>query len=416
MTAAASGSYRLTSVTGRHVAAIVAGAAVAVAIAWAAGLGGTRGRREPGPPRSAPVPPLPTRALAPPAVEAPRQPRPPSAGEGFDTYSSRPEEDLDLAAASLLLSRDAEPALDPAPVLARLDAWAAEVREVCAAAPDRGAALARFLDAAFGAAGLAFDADDPEGRRPEGLHVHRVLERRQGACLGLSLLVHALADRVGIPARAVALPEHVFLRLDAGGAWRNVEVTAAGAEKPDEEYRGEHRVSPGAVAAGTYLSPVGRRGLLAMLCVNRAAHRLEAGDAAGALRDADRAVRLRERFPQSHANRAAALLALGRPAEALTSAERALALHPGLLGALLSRAEARIRTGDRDGARADAEDAVARAPKDALARTMLGRARLESGDAEGAAREFEAALALSPELSDARRGLEAANRAQASRR
>ncbi len=371
------------------------------------------GERAPdGPPRAAPVPPLPGRPPRPPAVEAPRRPPEVRAGEDFDAYAARGEEGLDLAAASLLLAREQEPGLEATGVLARLDAWASEVREVCAAAADRGAANGRFLDAAFGAAGLSFDRDDPEGRRPEGLHLHRVLERRQGACLGLALLVHALADRVGIPAQAVALPEHVFLRLDAGGAWRNVEVTAGGAAKSDEEYRSGHRVPPEAIAAGTYLAPVGRRGLLAMLCVNRAAHRLEAGDAAGALRDADRAIRLRATFPQGPANRAAALLALGRPADALASADRALALHPGLLGALLSRGEARARTGDLDGSRADAEEAVARAPADALARTLLGRVLLAARDAEGAAREFEAALALAPDLPDARRGLEAAERAR----
>src|SRR5208282_994146 len=91
---------------------------------------------------------------------------------------------------------------------------------------------------------------------------------------------------------------------------------------------------------------------------NRSHARLEAGDAVGALEDAEAVVSASPQWARGHGRLGAALSALGRHDEAVAAIERGQALHPeAALGTWLSDQFAAVRA-----ARDRASTAVARWP------------------------------------------------------
>ncbi|MFA6916721.1 MAG: transglutaminase family protein [Parachlamydiales bacterium] len=66
----------------------------------------------------------------------------------------------------------------------------------------------------------------------------KVIEARQGVCLGVSLLFACLAQRVGLPLQIITPPGHIFLRYETAQGYRNIETTAGGIHLEDENYLG----------------------------------------------------------------------------------------------------------------------------------------------------------------------------------
>lgn len=65
-----------------------------------------------------------------------------------------------------------------------------------------------------------------------------VLDRKQGVCLGVSILYLALAQRLDLPLQILTPPGHIFLRYAGSGGTLNIETTARGVDLPDEVYLG----------------------------------------------------------------------------------------------------------------------------------------------------------------------------------
>lgn len=66
----------------------------------------------------------------------------------------------------------------------------------------------------------------------------KVIEARQGVCLGVSLLFASLAQRIGLPFQIITPPGHIFLRYETAQDYRNIETTAGGIHLEDENYLG----------------------------------------------------------------------------------------------------------------------------------------------------------------------------------
>lgn len=66
-------------------------------------------------------------------------------------------------------------------------------------------------------------------KNPGNLVPSHVLIRRQGYCVGIAALYLLLAERLGAPIYAVAMPSHVFLRYDDGTTHINIETLQRGA-------------------------------------------------------------------------------------------------------------------------------------------------------------------------------------------
>jgi tetratricopeptide (TPR) repeat protein len=78
---------------------------------------------------------------------------------------------------------------------------------------------------------------DPNDSSVETLLPHLVFANKNGACLGVSLMILILAEKLHCPVYGVLLPGHFFCRYDDGRIRRNVEPNKNGFSHPDAYYK-----------------------------------------------------------------------------------------------------------------------------------------------------------------------------------
>jgi len=123
----------------------------------------------------------------------------------FADYASQPILALDQGAA--LLAADEEPGLDPAAVLRALDELASSLHIPARSSPIE--AVARLNHRLF--AELAFAGDDEEYDHPDNSHLGRVLARRRGLPILLSVVYIEVARRHGVGIDGIGFPGHFIV-------------------------------------------------------------------------------------------------------------------------------------------------------------------------------------------------------------
>lgn len=196
----------------------------------------------------------------------------------FAARAGGPDAAVDLADCALRLGRIADAGLDIAGAAAQLDALAHEAEpRLPGAAPDRRSdRLAAFLFDELGFSGNADDYYDPQNS-----YLHRVLERRRGLPITLSILLMEVGRRLGITIEGVGAPQHFLVRVaadaEAGDAPRYLDPFHGGREIDLDALREDmaRRLSaggragpPGASAAESFLSAVTKRQILARVLQN----------------------------------------------------------------------------------------------------------------------------------------------------
>jgi regulator of sirC expression with transglutaminase-like and TPR domain len=116
------------------------------------------------------------------------------------------EEGLDLAGAALAIGGGGDPGLDPSSWMAELDRLAEGVVGL--------EALTNRLFLEMGFAGNTEDFYDPENS-----FLHRVIERRRGIPITLSVLTMEVGRRAGIELQGIGMPGHFLVRDPATGAY-----------------------------------------------------------------------------------------------------------------------------------------------------------------------------------------------------
>ncbi len=253
--------------------------------------------------------------------------------------------------------------------LRRLEADARRALESAAGPDEKRARFGRFF---FEEAGFDGEADLAQ---PDGLLLHRVLERRRGTCVGLAQVYLILAERLGLPVRAAATPAHLFARWTEGDGRVNVELLEKGRSYSDDEYRSRQPLREPDPGRPAFLRDLGPEEVAARLYNNRGVMRSRAGRLAEAEADYARALELDPRFSAPHYNRGLDRLGSGRPREALADLEAALAIHPADAWALNNRGLARLALGERTAAESDFLQALAIDSSLAAARDNLQRVR-----------------------------------------
>lgn len=119
--------------------------------------------------------------------------------------------DGDLAEAALLVCAEVEPDLDVDVAMLRLDALADGLR-ARGFRPGTPADDARGL-AAYLAGEQGFTGDEASYHDPDNALLTRVLDRKQGLPITLSILYVAIARRLEVPAYAINLPGHVVTAI-----------------------------------------------------------------------------------------------------------------------------------------------------------------------------------------------------------
>jgi len=189
--------------------------------------------------------------------------------ERFAELVRRPEADLPLGAACLSIGAhlDRSEPIDVDHQLGHLDELAAGVD-----APDLGA----LIEHLFGR--LGFRGDTDHYRDPANSFLHRVLERRLGIPITLSVLTLEVGHRVGVALDPVGMPGHFLLRdrLDpdvfvdpfSGGA----TLSRAGCERLFSHLHDQARFAP------HFLDPTPSRQVVVRVLANLRASYVGLGD------------------------------------------------------------------------------------------------------------------------------------------
>jgi regulator of sirC expression with transglutaminase-like and TPR domain len=169
--------------------------------------------------------------------------------DAFAALLKRPEADLDLARACLMISQDAYPDLDLEHYLGEIDSLALQLQNrlsAGAAVEERVIALNEFLFQELGYWGNTEDYYDPRNS-----YLNDVIERRTGIPITLSVLYMELGRRVGMACEGVSFPGHFLVRLKVRGGVLILDPFAGGAPQSEPELRERlARVIPEGAAAG----------------------------------------------------------------------------------------------------------------------------------------------------------------------
>ena len=132
--------------------------------------------------------------------------------EEFARMIARPEEDLDLGRAALLVAGEEYPEMDVAEHLRRLDGYADAVRRL---APDGlpPEELARLVGR-YLFEEQRFQGNSTDYYNPDNSYFNRVLDTHTGIPITLSLLFLEVARRVGLRCRGVGMPGHFLVGLE----------------------------------------------------------------------------------------------------------------------------------------------------------------------------------------------------------
>lgn len=185
----------------------------------------------------------------------------------FAQLVSRPDEQIDLAGAALLIAREEYPGLEIERYVEKLDALAGELgRRVSESAIERVAAgLSQLLFAEEGFRGNSDDYYDPKNS-----FLNEVLDRRTGIPISLSAVYIEVARRAGFRAFGVGLPGHFLVRLEDPQAGPLVDPFHGGAVVSEAECQERlDRIYDGRVKLeASMLEPCGRRAMLVRMLRN----------------------------------------------------------------------------------------------------------------------------------------------------
>lgn len=193
-------------------------------------------------------------------------------GHRFAELVTRPEEAIPLDEAALVIAAHAQPDLDIAAQLARLD-------ELASGCPDPTLeGLRRHLFDEVGFTGNGVRYGDPRNS-----FLNEVLDRRVGIPISLAVVAMEVGRRLGVVLEGVGMPGHFLVRhvgeppalLDAFSGGRILDVEAA--EAVFRRLHGEL-----AVFTPDLLAPVGPRAILLRMLTNLRQLYLAAGDPASA--------------------------------------------------------------------------------------------------------------------------------------
>jgi len=200
----------------------------------------------------------------------------------ISAYGLMEDEEIELDLAALDLSGLDHEGVDVAPHVQLLRDIAQRLSVVGAAARtslEQAEALVAVLAGEFGFAG---DADTYDA--PLNADLIRVLDRRRGLPVSLSILYVAAARRMGWTAFALNTPGHVLVRVGTDAPVIIDPFNGGGVVTPDRLLALLQRVmGQGTAPATEHVAPMSNRAVLARLLLNQASRAERSGDSPRAL-------------------------------------------------------------------------------------------------------------------------------------
>ena len=209
--------------------------------------------------------------------------------------------------------------------------------EIASAVP--GTTVEALVTHLFETVGLYGDVETYDD--PANSFLHRVLERRRGLPISLSIITVEVGRRIGLDLAGVGMPGH-FLVVDRSADGRFLDPFVGGRMLDAAECRERfhHLYGPGAPFTDAYLQPTPTVDVLARVLANLRAGYTRRGDKRLLAEVLRMRALLPERPPAEDGELAAALQAVGSFGEAAAACERAAAHAEG---ADRSRLEARAQ-------------------------------------------------------------------------
>lgn len=230
---------------------------------------------------------------------------------------------LDRAAAELAAAE--QEGVDPAAILARLDALAQPIRIPEQASPFE--AIARINHHLFDTLGFAGDRTDYYA--PRNSFLDQVLDRRKGLPILLSLLYVEVARRSGVTVRGVGFPGHFIVSPETEGEAWFVDPFHGGAIRRREQLleRLDAMRLPRS-QADDFLAPSSARRILLRMTYNLKGSYVRLRRTRDALRQIDRILLLDSDRAEEHRDRALLLIELNDAEGAIVALRRYLAARP----------------------------------------------------------------------------------------
>ncbi len=256
-------------------------------------------------------------------------PAPSAAADGLRALLAVGGEHARLDRAVALLAADEDPTADPDSVVASLDDLASRLHL------PRGAttveAVARVNTHLFGRLGFAGDLSSYDD--PRNSLLHRVVERRKGLPILLSVLYMEVARRAGLPVDGVGFPGHFVVRPRDADPPFYVDPFHEGAVVRFDTLRDRlvHLVPEAnrdAALRERFLGPTGVRQILLRMTNNLRASYLRRADGLGVLRCLERLLLLQPDEPSLRRDRGLLFLDLGFVDAGVHALETYLERHP----------------------------------------------------------------------------------------
>jgi regulator of sirC expression with transglutaminase-like and TPR domain len=241
---------------------------------------------------------------------------------------ARPEPEVDLAAAALLIAAEEYPQLAPEPYLRRLDELSERVRD---RQWDATAPVVMLQDVSR----VLFEEEGFRGNSesyydPRNSFLNDVLDRRLGIPITLSVIYLEVGWRLGLPLQGVNFPSHFLVRYEGEALSLIVDPFNGGRVRFEDEmqdlldqaFGGSVRMQP------SYMRRADRKDIIVRMLENLKGTWLNARDDARALTALERILLVLPDSPDHVRDSGMVLTRLGREAEAAAALTRYLELVP----------------------------------------------------------------------------------------
>lgn len=196
----------------------------------------------------------------------------------FQHVVDRDDDEIDLAAAALLIAEVEYPGLDVAHYVSVLDAWAESARtQPGAAAPPGTAELNGYLFEELGLRG-----NDEEYYDPRNSFLNEVIDRRIGIPITLCIIYMEVGRRLGLDLEGVAFPGHFLVRWKTDGGDQLIDPYHKGVvlEEDELESRLKQVLGGSAELGPEHLPTASKRQILTRMLNNLRGIYQRQGDAA----------------------------------------------------------------------------------------------------------------------------------------
>jgi regulator of sirC expression with transglutaminase-like and TPR domain len=249
----------------------------------------------------------------------------------FHEMIQRPDAEIDLARAALIVAAENDPALDVDAEMAKLDRWAQELARRIDPQWNSLQRLARLR--AFMYEELGFKGDVQGYYSPANSLLHSVMSRRLGIPLTLSIVFMEIGWRIGVPFEGVGFPGHFLVRLTGEPGDLLLDPYDHGASVHEEDCRRMIELTTGGTVPydPSMIRSLGKRDMIARLLFNLKVACLKAGDDKGALAAVERLLLLHPDDAPEMRDRGLLLYRMDRYREALSSLLAYLRVRPDAL-------------------------------------------------------------------------------------